>query len=270
MVATGNRRGIDWNYWTNLQWVRVFDACALSLGIDPRSFDSDKRYYDFGPGANDRPGGGGGVSRITQIRTMEELNKRREMLSQALISRRHFSAPLPGMRLGKDVLLSEFASWIAQLNREPTADGLLRAIGALATSPSLAVAIPEPGVTTHPIRPVFDRAPDAAPVMARAAGADNHSTSLPISPKGRRNVLDSTIETAIKQATAPDTATVWICLRALALNSTEPFSGTIREPDGALQYTNAKSEINWLTKKALGDRLRRRRSNRSGHAPAHS
>jgi hypothetical protein len=156
MVATGNRREIDWHYWTNLTYVTLSQACALSLGIDPHSFDSDNRYYEFGPGANDRPGGG--VSRITQIKTMEELAKRRQMLSQALSSQQHFSAPSVGMTPGKHVLLLEFARWLQQIGRTPIADGLLHAVATGAAPPSLAVPVPAPGEPTQMLRVGSDTA----------------------------------------------------------------------------------------------------------------
>lgn len=106
-------RAIDWNYWTNLAYVSVWDSCALSLAIDPHSFDDQKRYYEFGPGANQN---GSGVNRIIQIRTMTEFTKRRQLLSMELSHGQRFAGTSVDKRL---VRLPAFVQWIRELDREP-------------------------------------------------------------------------------------------------------------------------------------------------------
>jgi|SRR5579859_762410 len=75
----------------------------------------------------------------------------------------------------------------------------------------------------------------------------------------RRDILDQPIGVAIEKAGSDETADVWLQLREIALISTPPFTGVPRKPDGALGYTDAQGKVTWLTKKALGKRLARRR-----------
>jgi hypothetical protein len=152
-AATRQRRGIDWPHWTkDLHWVNGFDACALSLGIDPKSFDDRKRYYDFGPGAHDRPGAG--ISEITRINTMAELHRRKEALSQAVWNRQHFSAPLPGMTR-HDVILSEFATWANGLKWPLPAEliQLIPGTVAVESAPANAAAQPPAANPSHGSKP---------------------------------------------------------------------------------------------------------------------
>lgn len=101
-----------------------------------------------------------------------------------------------------------------------------------------------------------------APTPATQSPAMVSSSAQVLAEKQRRNILDEAIDTAIEKAGVSDAAAIWGQLKALALVEAQPFSGTIRKEDGALQYTNTASKTAWLTRKAFGDRLRRRVSAR--------
>lgn len=74
----------------------------------------------------------------------------------------------------------------------------------------------------------------------------------------RRDILDPVIDKAIRDAGRKDLQQVFLKLRELALQSELPFTGEI---DGdALCYTNSENKPDKLNKKALSQRLQRRRA----------
>lgn len=82
-------------------------------------------------------------------------------------------------------------------------------------------------------------------------------TSIVTRKKIGRNILDSAIDKAIKQAGNEELADVFTHLKELAIEEMLPFIGKI-EGD-ALLYTNDHNKIAKLTKDALGKRLRNRK-----------
>ncbi|HEU4854079.1 MAG TPA: Arm DNA-binding domain-containing protein [Nitrosospira sp.] len=74
----------------------------------------------------------------------------------------------------------------------------------------------------------------------------------------RRNILVPSIEKAIRNAGSDEPQAVYLALRELALDGEPPFTGGF-EGD-ALCYTNSENKSDKLTKKALSQRLQRRRA----------
>jgi hypothetical protein len=108
---------IDWNYWTNRAHVSLWDACALSLQIDPESFNWDKTQYGSGP--NGPMYQSGSRATAVQQQTLAEHGKRLTLLRQNLSNRQFFSPVSADMECDDDVRLPEFAAWFQTLGRLP-------------------------------------------------------------------------------------------------------------------------------------------------------
>lgn len=85
---------------------------------------------------------------------------------------------------------------------------------------------------------------------------NQNAKSFVMSNKMGRNLLDPTIDKAIKLAGNTKLADVFLQLRELAKDEVPPFTGITL--NGALLYTNAHDKKVPLTKDALGKRLRNR------------
>jgi hypothetical protein len=108
---------IDWNYWINRAHVSLWDACALSLQIDPESFNWDHTRYGSGPGGPMYRSGSQATE--DQQETLAEHRKRLTLLSQNLRNQQFFSPPSADMVYDNDVRLPEFSAWFQTLERSP-------------------------------------------------------------------------------------------------------------------------------------------------------
>jgi hypothetical protein len=219
-----NKR-IDWNLWTNLRHVKVWEACALSLQIDPDTMDKhDWSRYRHGPGGGFHPGEPPGA---LQRATIAELKTRIRLVDSHLSNREFFAYPDGDMDYSSDVRLREFANFMVVLGRKPALpEELMALVGRTVTAPT---------GTSHPAAP---------------SGIEGDGT-------GRENILDPAIEGAISAAGSLEMAKVFLVLREAALAGTPPFTGTVTG-DG-LWYTDAANQLKALSTDALYKRLKRRR-----------
>ena len=93
---------IDWSYWLHMPFVTVWQACALSLQIDPNSMSRWGEHYRSGPGAPHIPGE---QPNQTERETRKEYGKRVELLRQNLGDRNFFSLPTGRMDYSFNVRL---------------------------------------------------------------------------------------------------------------------------------------------------------------------
>lgn len=104
-------REINWDYWRNLGAVEPWEACALSLDIDPDTMWPDRQGYLVGPGA--LPMYGPQPNNKT-IETLVELNLRVKRLSR-YINDRGF---LMSAKSGK-LPLTQFVEWLGSMGLAP-------------------------------------------------------------------------------------------------------------------------------------------------------
>lgn len=136
---------IDWNFWFALPRVKVWQAVALSLNIDP---DKLKAYQDGPPAQNSD------VWKDPVIfhdrHTRDEFDKRSRLLGARVSDRAYFAAnnlDFGGNRNLHSVKLVEVAKWLQALGRTPIADGLL---AGLAKPEALKVPDPLPRLPVEP------------------------------------------------------------------------------------------------------------------------
>lgn len=252
---------VDWNYWigkdywSSRQPVEPWQACALSVGIEPKSMTADHTDYSLGPGVSvvwgPQPSG------IKQS-TLGEFERRLSLLCHDKDDPRFFTRRDDGK-----LFLDEFVEWanekgihagieMSELVAKPRQQKEWRDIRAdldasetdtyqhLPRSES-EIALPE------------DKDPSVSP--------DVRTEPDPI-PR-RRDILSHPIEMAYQSAKAKHTVDVFVELRKLAVAKTAPFVGEIAA-DGALVYLDDDGHHAKIKKEALGKRLKRRAGKRVG------
>lgn len=224
----------NWSEWKGPSEVRVWEACALSFGIDPHSMTKE-RLPTLGSGpffVN--------IS-FPDANLKSEFERRQNALLHNLSNHNHFSPCIsnhgtqPGNRL---VSLSEFAAWaVHEVNwgDMPLEFKALAQVGKLP--------------------PVASRAVDKMPLVlpTTVPVSQSETAAKVVRHKLRTNSLDVPIAKAVRQAGSLDTGAVYLELRELAICGEKPFTG---ELDGdPLCYTTDKNEPGKLTKNALRHRL---------------
>ncbi|SNS34276.1 hypothetical protein SAMN06265795_102300 [Noviherbaspirillum humi] len=102
-------RSIDWEYWRAMRKAKEWQACALSLGLDPDSMKGHPQAWMAGPGSGQLFTSDSFPSTDAQVK----FEKRLRLLRANRYDRAVFTPPLTQYSsLGPDeVLLSEFAAW---------------------------------------------------------------------------------------------------------------------------------------------------------------
>jgi len=141
---------IDWAAWLSLSSVAIWEACALSLDIDPAAMNKRHDDYRSGPGGHRMYGEG---RNQTQRLTIDEYQWRMRLISSNIRDRRHFSqlSRQPANEAYYQVRLSEVAAYLAVIGRKPIAHELLKIASApidIAQDPT-----PKPLVDRSPWRP---------------------------------------------------------------------------------------------------------------------
>lgn len=97
-------REINWDYWRNLNAVEPWEACALSLDIDPDSMWPDRQGYLVGPGALSMYGP---QPNDKTIETLVEFNLRLNRLTRYINDRQFLSSAESGK-----LTLTHFVDWL--------------------------------------------------------------------------------------------------------------------------------------------------------------
>jgi hypothetical protein len=169
----------DWDFWRSMRAVKEWQACALSLNIDPDSLKPDPQRWMAGPGA-----GLFFTSRSFPSNDVEDrFEKRRRILRSNRWDRAIFTVPMqPGSCLAQDeLILSEFAAWGISIGW----NDMPRELVAIATPVGLA-----PPVNQQPAQP---SAAEATASLASEVSVSTRSESE-LTPSARRAQLDITRE----------------------------------------------------------------------------
>ena len=105
----------DWEFWLNMPSVKVWQACALSLNIDPDSMRHSPHGWMAGPGSGPifEPGS------FPNNEAAEAFGKRLRLLSASITNPAYFR--LRSLIMGDasrcEIYLSEFATWATSVVR---------------------------------------------------------------------------------------------------------------------------------------------------------
>lgn len=229
----------DWEFWLNIRAVKVWQACLLSLDIDPDNMKGSPTGWMAGlsgpPIFVD--------SSFPSQAVKDTYRKRLTILASHIGDKTHFR--LHSIIMGEptrcEIYLRDFAKWVVHVMHWKDIPSEL---AALAQTPPEAA-------------PVKQESPASAIAAARPATSPAPRTFTPL--KGTRsNILDGVIQAARSAAHDPDNyQQVWAELVRMAESSNRPapLRGYV-EGEG-LKYQD-ESKIKFLTKNALRGRFYRR------------
>ena len=188
---------IDWRYWRHNPAVKQWEACALSLNINPDNMKHNPQGWMAGPG-----GGPAFLAlSFSSVNVQLEFDKRVRLLGASLFKAPHFTAVNNLVRGGRHlatVSLKEFAAWALHVELEGMPPELL----ALAETKAAPNLMPEP---------------QAAPVVAetteqrrarwldwygegeRGAVQRVYERELALNPKADRSFIGKEIDKAKKE-----------------------------------------------------------------------
>lgn len=147
---------VDWEFWLALPTVKVWEAVALSLGLNPEAMNQSRDYWKHAAQDHDVP--------ATPLRA--EFGLRLRLLVGSLTDPTHFSSE----RLSADtpanhrVRLQQVGQWLQAIDRRPITEAFL---SKLALSP---VELPGPS------------APAPAPGLPLQSSSGKASARTPASP----------------------------------------------------------------------------------------
>jgi hypothetical protein len=112
---------IDWDFWRTMPEVKVWQAIALSLGIDPDRMDQSRDYGRLAPADAD----------VANARMRTEFAGRLQLLVAALPDPEHFTKGLVSSDTPANhrVQLKQVAAWLRLTGRLPLAESFLIATG---------------------------------------------------------------------------------------------------------------------------------------------
>lgn len=173
-------RAPDWEFWARLPCVRVWEACALSLNIDPDSMQHSPGGWMAGPGHGPIFEARSFPSREAE----EQFSKRRRLLTQSIGNPAHFRlhSIIMGDPARCEIYLSEFSAWAMS---EMKWDGLPPELVALAQKPEKysdkrqenGVEAAAPHGAPEKNEPQNKSTPSGWKVVAREIGLDIHHKS---------------------------------------------------------------------------------------------
>lgn len=101
---------IDWHYWQNMQEVALWQACLLSLNMNPDAMQYSKHSWMMGP----YDGPHFELKSFPSDQDLDNYRKRLNLLKSNLPNREHFSPGKVNMESSNSsgVKLPEFAAWI--------------------------------------------------------------------------------------------------------------------------------------------------------------
>lgn len=214
---------VGYPVWLGIE-IAVWQAAALTLGIDPDKMHrrSEWQRPGFGPRFEE--------SSFPNRAIKKEFWNRVQLVEALLSDRIEFKAGARPKTLAfHKVQLRQVVAWLQHRDCKSIPRALLAAIKR--------EAVPAVAVVTPP-----------------AVGQPSAFVK-----KQRWDDIDRDIEVAYEMAASKTVADVFLQLKNRFLDGTTLVSGgTVRQNDGSLQYTDSSNKIKYLSKKALGDRLRRR------------
>lgn len=101
-----SKKDVDWDFWRNMPHAMAWQACALSLNIDPDSMKHSAHGWMAGPGRGPFFEPSSFPSRDVE----DQFDKRLRLLS-ARITKFHLHSIIQGAPSHCEIYLSEFAAW---------------------------------------------------------------------------------------------------------------------------------------------------------------
>jgi hypothetical protein len=135
---------VDWNFWVTLRQVKVWQAVALSLDLDPDTMNQSRDFWRHPPEDRDIP----------NVRLREEFGLRMRLLVDERLDRERFSegSDSSDTPANHRVQLAEVASWLVGLDRVPVSTAFLSALDMPDGRVTIA-ASPEPSPPAPPPPP---------------------------------------------------------------------------------------------------------------------
>jgi len=227
----------NWSDWLLTPDVKVWEACVLSIGLEPESMERE----DFGWMDDNGTGPYFTSESFPNSEAEKKYKNRLKVLGRNLSDRKYFSAGVIAYGKGAglcSVRLDEFASWAASkakwLDLPPELAGL--------------VLDKTNGDSKAAREVLINRDKQASPTKATLQDNPSRDTNL-----------TREIEVAISKTTEPDSdISVWTSLRNMALEGEGLFTGLVDEK-GLHYVKSAGNGAAIFTKQALSKRLKRRR-----------
>jgi hypothetical protein len=282
-VCTMTYRNVQWGYWIGADYWHdkkawePWELCALSLSIEPTSMNAGRTSYSIGPWVSRVWGEDSGPQSAS---TLLEFNRRLSLLAAEKSNSTHFT-----LRSDGKLLVHEFVNWAHRRDCANIPLALERLVANpqqqaewtdIAAELSASEAHAHSQFPDHPdesamlLTPEFRLSVNAEgtePSTTESSQEHSRTRQAPaIAPAnlqcaetqlGRRNLLDATIDTAVKSAGSHDNAAIYLELKELALRGEPPFTGAV-DASGRLAHTNMNNIVAWFSKDSLSKRLRRR------------
>ena len=184
-----DKPAVDWRYWRHMLEVKQWEACALSLNIDPNRMQTRTHAWMAGPGS----GPAFLRSSFPSESSKTEFEKRLRLLGACLFKSEHFTIVNNLVRGGKHlatVSLSEFAAWGQSVEFEMPPELAAMAVPATDTAkPAPEVALGASGGVeldkTVPAKPLQRTAAQDSAILSEIEKLGYDPMALPKNPPGK-------------------------------------------------------------------------------------
>jgi len=244
----------NWKEWKCTPLVRVWQACALSLDVEPYSINVYPLSWQTGPYAD----------QLFEDESFQSENEKKEFKSRQRILLNNLNSkenslwfsPNPNRPNLGEVSLSEFAAWCSSVEWP-----IPQELETLAKKPEAATVVHSEKQDTNLTQSKQESKETSAQNTTTDAQNKEKKDAVAIAERLlskdrlRCGVLDEVIGLAIQKAESMHISKVYPELWALAKAKKAPFNGTVK--DGGMAYYNYKTVLVSIDKKALEKRLDR-------------
>ncbi len=244
----------DWKEWKYTPQARVWQACALSLDIEPYSINFYPLSWQTGPYAD----------QLFEDESFQSENEKKEFKSRQRILLNNLNSkenslwfsPNPNRPNLGEVSLPEFAAWCSSVEWP-----IPEELAALAKKPDTATAVKSEKQDTNLTQSKQESEETSTQDTTADAQNKDKKDALAIADRLlskdrlRCGELDEVMGLAIQKAESMHISKVYPELWALAKAKKAPFNGTVK--DGGMAYYNYKTVLVSIDKKALEKRLDR-------------
>lgn len=236
---------IDWRYWRHMPEIKQWEACALSLNINPDNMQHSPQGWMAGPGSGPTFLAVNFPSQAVQL----EFEKRVRLLGASLFKSPHFTTVnnlVMGGRHLATLRLTEFAAWCLSVELEMPPELKAMAATPQASKPSEPQAPPvvtagaSDGVELASDGPAKTATVDRGWVMKKAALIGKHANQWPTI---NRDFQDASENGLSKAAKAPGhggwfeaDALNWARQRGKLTEATEQTTGSHATPFTGLTH----------------------------------
>ncbi len=239
----------NWKEWKHIPQVQAWQACALSLDIEPNSIKRNPNSWMTGPG----------IDQLFEDESFQSENEKKEFKSRQRILLNNLNSkenslwfsPNPDHLNLSEVRLSEFAAWCPSVEWP-----IPKELAALAKKPDTATAIKSEKQDTNLTQSKQES--EETSTQDRITDAQNKDKKDALAIAGillsKGGVLDEVMGLAIQKAESMHNSKVWTELWALSNEPKRPFTGGTKG-GGLPYYGSSHGAIKRLNKKAFDKRL---------------